>query len=333
MTIYGIGNPLMDIIIQADDKDLETLSLNKGTMHLIDEDRKKEILGLFDGKDSVNVCGGSAPNTIIALSTFGVEAALSGKIGNDSYGEIYADNLKKLNVNSDLKTGEGLTGNSIVLITPDSERTMNTYLGLCLEYGFEDVDTKLVAESEYIYFTGYMWSTESQKKAVLESIKIAEENGTKIIFDVADPFVVQNNREDFLKLIKEHVHITFANREESKLLFELEDVEACAEKLAEISDIAVVKNGSKGSLVKVKDQEIIKIPVNKVNAIDTTGAGDMYAAGFIYGVCNNYSLEESGICASYLASQIVEESGAQFNETKRAKILASLKDGSWNFTK
>ncbi len=332
LDIYGIGNPLIDILVNVTEDHLKELGLNKGTMHLIDMERRTEMLKFIGTEDKVYSCGGSCPNTMIALSAFGMKAALAGKIGNDSFGNIYEQQISEHNIVSELRYGDGATGSSIIMVSPDTERTMSTYLGINRQFCKADIDTTVIELAKYFYFTGYMWDTDLQKESILHALKTAENTGTKIIFDVADPFAVNRNREEFITLIRDHVDIVFANREEARIMFHTENPEESAKTLSELCDIAIVKNGHQGSIIQT-GSELIRIPVNPVTAVDTTGAGDMYAAGFIYGLCRGFSLEDSGICASFLASQIVTSHGAQFTAEQRLKLNIALESGSWNFTK
>ena len=319
LQVYGIGNVLIDIVSHADDADLETLGLDKGIMKLVEGEERDRIVAFTGSHDSTYCCGGSAPNTIIALSQLGVKAALSAKIGPDDFGERYERQLDEHGVVSYLSRAEGNTGSSIILVSPDSERTMNTSLENNRKYCKDDIQEDAIREAEYLYFTGYMWDTENQKKALLKAIDIAEEAGTRIVFDAADPFAVQRSSGEFCRLIEKHFDIVLANAEEARLMFGSEDLSLCSEALAGICDIAVIKNGSAGSKV-MSGGNSFDIPVYKVDAVDTTGAGDMYAAGFIYGLCSGKSLEQSGNIASRLASGIVSQLGAQFTAERIAQI-------------
>ena len=332
LKIYGIGNPLIDIVVQAEDTDLVALSLDKGIMRLVDLVERSAILERVKDRQIGYSCGGSAPNTLIFLSALGVDAALAGKIGQDEYGRRYAENLPERHMKSQLIFGEGATGSSIILVTPDSERTMNTYLGANREFAKDDMDFTVVKRAKYLYFTGYMWDTDLQKRAVLSAIETCKEHGATIAFDVADPFAVNRNRDAFRELIADCVDIVFANREEAKLLFGTDTAADAAEELSKLCNLAVVKDGGAGSLVKRRDSDIIPIPVRRVDAVDTTGAGDMYAAGFLYGTITGMSDKESGICASYLASRIVETWGAQFPPEKRFAVAEEVLRGDWRFT-
>lgn len=330
--IYGIGNPLIDIIAPAGDDDLQILGLDKGIMRLVDLGERAKILNHIQGREISYSCGGSCPNTMIFLSALGTGTALAGKIGTDDFGERYADNLPEANLTSQLKVGSGATGSSIILVSPDSERTMNTYLGANREFSREDMDGDVVSRARFLYFTGYMWDTEPQKNAVLSAIDICKSRGGTVVFDVADPFAVDRNLDEFRRLIHEKVDIVFANREEAKLLFGTESAQDAARRLADLCELAIVKDGSAGSYVSRNGSEQIHIPARVVHAVDTTGAGDMYAAGFLYGVCSGMGDRDAGICASYLASRIVETWGAQFLPGQRKEIAAEVTSGEWRYT-
>jgi sugar/nucleoside kinase (ribokinase family) len=307
--VFGIGNPLIDILAKVEDAQLVELNLNKGIMHLIEEDRRAEILDKIKDVPKKISPGGDCPNTMITLAMLNQKAVLAGKIGNDEFGEIFEKQVTDKGVISSLVKEDGVTGSSIILISPDSERTMNTHLGKCRDFSKQDLDVKKLKQSRFFYFTGYMWDTEKQKEATREALKIAQKNNIAVIFDVADPFAVKRNKEDFLNIIKAYVDVLFANEEEAKILSGKESAENAIGELSQYTDITVVKCGSNGSLVK---KEILyKIPSYKVKAVDTTGAGDMYAAGFIYGLCRNYDLMHIGKIASFLASKVVQQIGAQ----------------------
>lgn len=328
--VFGIGNVLIDLLTEISDKDIETLKLDKGIMKLVSEEESKKILNHIQGRDIAINCGGSCPNTIVNLAAFGVKAALSGKIGKDENGKLYETNLGKMGIDSYLsKTDESITGNSIILISPDSERTMNTSLCANQLYSVDDVDEEAIANSKYLYFTGYMWDTDSQKAALTKAIKIAEDNDTIIAFDVADPFAVGRNREEFLQLIENHFDIVFANKEEAKILFGEGTVEEHANKLAKITKIAVVKNGKIGSIIQSEDN-IHNIAPTIHKAIDTTGAGDMFAAGFLGGLSKGFDLPKAGSLASYLAGEIVTEMGAQLGPERLKEVQKIVSEESWS---
>ncbi|MCK5153657.1 MAG: adenosine kinase, partial [Spirochaetales bacterium] len=209
-----------------------------------------------------------------------------------------------------------------------SERTMNTYLAANRDFSVSDINPELIARADYFYFTGYMWDTENQKGAILKAIEIAEANNTKIVFDVADPFAVSRNRDDFLRLIRDHAYIAFANGEEARILFDNYDAGECAKSMGKLCPVAVVKNGKHGSYIYT-DGELLSVPVKGKAPVDTTGAGDTYAAGFILGLCRNFSLYDSGLLASFLAGEVVQQHGAQFSSEKAEELNLLLDSGEW----
>lgn len=321
--IYGIGNPLIDVLIYADDIDLKELRMDKGVMHLVDEGRQYEIQSYFQDHKSIYHPGGSAPNTMVACAGLGVEALIAGKIGRDDFGRTYVQQVEKYGVFSGLVKGDGPTGSSIILVTPDGERTMNTHLGMCREFSKIDIDEKKLSKSKFFYFTGYMWDTESQKEAIKVAIKIANENNVKIVFDVADPFAVDRNKESFLELISKHVDVLFANQLELSILFGTEDYFKSSGALADMVNVAGIKLGKKGSLVLENGEQIL-IPSQPISATDSTGAGDMYAAGFLTSLARGSSPQRAGEVGGLLAEEIINKTGAQFDIEEIKTIRHSL---------
>ena len=321
--IYGIGNPLIDIVISAKDDDVNALGLEKGVMHLVDENRQKEIFEYF--KDSVPLYhpGGSAPNTLLACAGLGVSALIAGKIGQDKFGAIYTQQVKEFGAISGLVQGNGPTGSSIVLVTPDGERTMNTHLGMCRDFSKDDIDVNQLAAANFFYFTGYMWDTESQKSAIMSAISIAKSNNIKIVFDVADPFVVNRNKDEFLSMIQRDVDLVFANQSELAILFKTDDYKNSADQLGGIVEMAGIKLGKKGSLV-VNNREQSILPPRTITAIDSTGAGDMYAAGFLSALSNGYDCYRAGEVGGYLAEEIIQRLGAQFEIDKIKEFKSTM---------
>lgn len=322
--VYGIGNPLIDIIAQVTDQELDRLGIHKGAMHLIDGKRRKVLLDHIGNKQLEYSCGGSCPNTIITLASLGIDATLAGKVGNDEFGAIYKNRLEDLGVTDELEDCPEPTGSSIILITPDSERTMNTYLGANRFYDRKDICEATLAQADYFHFTGYMWDTKSQKSAVERAIEIAHEADVTITFDIADPFAVGRNRDEFLNLVSEHADVVFANSEEARILFNNYDPYECCKSMGKLCETAVVKNGKMGSFISHK-RKLMRIPVQgPVTPTDTTGAGDVYAAGFLYGLCRKRSIEEAGYIASVLAGEIIQQRGAQLDKEKADRIRSTL---------
>mgnify|MGYP001059045221 FL=1 len=312
--IFGIGNPLIDVVINVEDNDLKNLGVDKGIMHLVDENRQKEIMSYFKNMSPIYHPGGSAPNTLVACAGLEITGVISGKIGNDKFGEIYKSQVEKYGITSRLVIGDGPTGSSIILVTPDGERTMNTHLGMCQDFSIADIDESLLAKADIFYFTGYMWDTDSQKSAIKHALSIAKENRIKVIFDVADPFAVQRYRDAFLTLIEEEADVVFANQAELSILFDTKDINVAANSLGRIVNIAAVKLGKEGCLV-IENGNLCKITSRPIIAKDSTGAGDMFAAGFIAALSKGYSGKAAGKIGGYLAEEIIQIPGAQFEKS------------------
>ena len=315
--VYGIGNPLIDVLVSVSDDELKNLGLYKGTMNLITLDKRLDLTEFIKTKKPSFSCGGSCPNTVITLSALGVETTLAGKVGTDEYGTIYRDRLQALGVHDNLAVSQAnVTGSSIILITPDSERTMNTYLGANRDFCPDDVIESEVAKADFFQFTGYMWDTQNQMEAIRKTLDIARRNNVMVSFDIADPFAVGRYHDAFLELIEKHCDIVFANKEEARMLFDNYDPYECCKSMGKLCETAIVKNGKKGSFISHR-RKIYEIPVQGPETpVDTTGAGDTYAAGFLYGLCNGMDVEKSGNVASALAGQIIKQVGAQFSEEK-----------------
>jgi sugar/nucleoside kinase (ribokinase family) len=320
--VFGLGNPLVDILVYIDEDFLRSNQLAKGVMHLIDEEQRKKLINLISGKRTEMEAGGSCPNTISTLALLGIQSALAGKIGKDELGGVFKEKIAAKKVYSCLKTEDGDTGTSIILITPDKERTMNTHLGVCRQYKKEDLPVEILENSSIFYFTGYMWDTENQKAATRYAIKKSKKSGVKIIFDMADPFAVNRYRDDFLAIIQSDVDIVLANAQESQILTG-KNIIGGARKLGELAGISVVKNGA-GETYIYSGGELITVPSYSTDVKDTTGAGDNFSAGFIYGLTNNYSLEICGRIASFVASKTIEKIGAQAPENIKESVEQML---------
>ena len=328
--IFGIGNPLIDIVINVQEEDLIRLEMNKGTMELVSGDHQLEIIKYFKGANIFYSPGGSAPNTIIACSGLGIGSFIQGKIGNDKFGSIYLDQIKSSGVRSGIIQSDGATGSSIVLVTPDGERTMNTHLGLCREFSADDLDMDTLAKSRYLYFTGYMWDTETQKSALKKAISLCKKNDIKIVFDVADPFVVNRNRLEFLNMLKNSIDIVFANKPEMEILFNNKKIENSVKKIMQYVTSGAIKLGEEGAIVFDNDVHYRTL-ARPVEVLDTTGAGDMFAAGFLSSLTRKIPLDRAGKIATYLAGEIIKVNGAQISKKKIEIIKAEVFSSHYEF--
>lgn len=310
--IYGIGNPIIDITIKATDEDLQKLSLDKGTMHLIDENRRSEILHYFSDEKRITYPAGSCPNTIMGAARLGANALLNGKVGIDESGTDYDKKIIEQGVISLIKKQEGTTGTSIILVTPDSQRTMNTFLGNCRKFSKQDIDADKLINSKYLYFTGYMWDTDSQKEACEHAMRLAKENDVEVVFNLADPNLVLRNKEELLKYIP-LIDILLCNEEEAFALTGNKDEEAIR-MIYKTGQTAIITLGENGSIIMCKE-EICRVSAFKVIPIDSTGAGDMFAAGLLFGLTQGYPIQKAATLGSFLASRIVIQNGTKINDS------------------
>lgn len=311
----------MDILIEATDHDLQTLGLRKGVMHLVDSSRQAEVFKYFAHKPRVTELGGSSLNAIRTLAALGHKTVFAGMVNDDEYGTKIKERMNQLGIKSYLGGHyTESTGTCLVLITPDGERTMNTNLGASRLYDKTHIPHAEIADSQVLHFCGYQWDTSEQKEAVSVSLATAHKNNTVISFDLADPFVVERNRDDFIRLIHEEADIVFANKEEARLLFNTTPEDA-GRRIAETGSIAVIKLGPDGALV-CKGTERFQIAPVPTSVVDTTGAGDMFASGFLHGFLKGRDLGRCGEIAATLASDVISRVGASVSEAGIKKAAA-----------
>ncbi len=320
--IVGIGNALVDVMTLIDsDIILEKFSLPKGSMQLVDAEKssiiKNETINLKKNLAS----GGSAANTIHGLAMLGVESGFIGSIGKDSTGDFFENDMKIAGVKTLLTKRNSITGTAVALISPDSERTFATHLGAAVELSAEDLNPKDFEGYDILYMEGYLIFN---KPLVERACVIAKENHMKIAIDLASYNVVEAKLQDFKEIVEKYADIIFANEDEAKAFTGLSPFQAL-DVLSGVCEIAVVKVGSEGSIIK-RGEEIIKIGTIPVNCIDTTGAGDLYASGFLYGFANGLSLDKCGMFGSILAGHVIEIVGARMDASRWKKIIKSLKE-------
>ena len=310
--VVSICNALVDILVSAKEEDIATLELTKGMMHLVDEKRQAQVLSFFAGAETTTELGGSALNAIRTIASLGLKTSFSGMVGEDSYGSLIKERMKDLGIEAKLATGKDATGTCLILVTPDGERTMNTNLGASRLYDESLVAKEVLESAEIFHFCGYQWDTPEQIKTIEKACAIAKNAGVKISFDVADPFVIGRHKDVFLDLIANQADIVFANREEARMLFDC-DPEGAAAKIAETGAIAVVKKGGEGCVVAQGGEQHQIAPV-KTEVVDTTAAGDMFAAGFLYGLSRGKSLPVCGNLGALLASDVISRTGASVSQ-------------------
>ena len=307
MKILGIGNAIVDVLCKVDDDFLVKNSLTKSTMKLIDEDEFKTLLSLINIEETVS--GGSVANSIVGLSQLGNDVGFIGKISEDRLGQKYEDGLKKEKVNYlyNKKKESVPTGSCLILITPDSERTMCTYLGTAGKINDQDIDESIIKNSEITFLEGYLWDEGEPKKAFDKAITYSN----KVAMSLSDLFCVERHKEHFLELAKNKLDIIFANEQEITSLIDANSFEEIVTFSKQIKKNVVITRGDKGAL-SILNNELIECEAQKnLNIKDLTGAGDLFAAGYLHGIINNLSIKECLIKGTELSSKIIQKIGAR----------------------
>jgi len=307
MKILGIGNAIVDVLCKVDDDFLVKNSLTKSTMKLIDKDEFKTLLSLSNIEETVS--GGSVANSIVGLSQLGNNVGFIGKVSDDNLGQKYEDGLKKEKVNYlyNKKKEPIPTGSCLILITPDSERTMCTYLGTAGKINDQDIDESIIKNSEITFLEGYLWDEGDPKKAFDKAIKYSN----KVAMSLSDLFCVERHKEHFLELAKNKLDIIFANEQEITSLIDANSFEEIVTFSKQIKKNVVITRGDKGAL-SILNNELIECEAQKnLNIKDLTGAGDLFAAGYLHGIINNLSIKECLIKGTELSSKIIQKIGAR----------------------
>jgi len=307
MKILGIGNAIVDVLCKVDDDFLVKNSLTKSTMKLIDEDEFKTLLSLLSIEETVS--GGSVANSMVGLSQLGNNVGFIGKVNDDNLGQKYEDGLKKEKVNYlyNKKKEPIPTGSCLILITPDSERTMCTYLGTAGRINDQDIDESIIKNSEITFLEGYLWDEGEPKKAFDKAIT----NSNKVAMSLSDLFCVERHREHFVELAKNKLDIIFANEQEITSLIDANSFGEIVTFSKQIKKNVVITRGDKGAL-SILNNELIECEAQKnLNIKDLTGAGDLFAAGYLHGIINNLSIKECLFKGTELSSQIIQKIGAR----------------------
>ena len=317
--ITFIGNAIVDILWQTSDEFLNDLNVQKGSMQLIDEKMVEKFLEKI--KNPTVISGGSAANTAVGYSSFGGNSYFIGQVGNDEYGDLFARNINKSGVFFEKKetSSKDQTSKSIILVTPDAERSMSTFLGASVNFNVNSINETLILKSNYIYIEGYLFDQTEAKKAIYDCCKLARANNCKIALSLSDQFCVDRHRQDFNNLIEQYVDIIFANESEIKSLYQ-NDLEGSLSEILKDVETGAITLGSKGSIVFKGYNSFSIDPITVTKLVDTTGAGDLYASGFLYGLANNKSIKECGDIGSKAAAEIITHYGARPKKSLK-KIL------------
>ncbi len=311
LDVVAIGNAIVDIIGHCNDAFLAAHDCPKGHMRLVDAPTVSALYAAMG--PSVELSGGSAANTAVGVASFGGKAAFIGKTADDEFGHIFAHDIKASNVAfaNTRASGGAPTSRSLILVTPDGERTMNTLLGISTELGGAELNATMIASAKVLYLEGYLFDRPEAKAAFRQAVAIAKGAGREVALSLSDAFCVDRHRDEFKTLIADSVDILFANEGEITSLYETTEFAAAARQIAGQVKIAALTRGSAGSVIVCGDEHISVAvqPVAKV--VDTTGAGDLYAAGFLYGYTQGYDLARSGHLGSLAAAEIISHIGAR----------------------
>jgi len=309
--VLGVGNAIVDVLANADDRFLQENELTKGAMTLIDAARAEALYAKMT--DTIECSGGSAGNTMAGIASFGGRAGYIGKVNDDRLGRIFGDDIRKVGVGYETSPAPDgpPTGRCLVLVTPDAQRTMQTFLGASATLTPDDIDPEVVSAAQITYLEGYLWDPPPAKEAFIKAAGIAHAAGRQVALSLSDSFCVDRHREEFRRLIEEHVDVVFANEDEILSLYQTSDFEEAAEALQGHCDVAAVTRGASGSVILAPDERLVVEAMALGKVVDTTGAGDLFAAGFLFGMTRARDLAECGRLGSLAAGEIIRHVGAR----------------------
>jgi sugar/nucleoside kinase (ribokinase family) len=322
--VLGIGNAIVDVLSHADERFLDRAGLTKGCMQLIDAGQADSLYRAAG--PAMEASGGSAANTIAGVASLGARAAFIGKVSNDQMGGIFRHDIKSLGIHFDtLPATEGApTARCLVFVTPDGQRTMATFLGACLDLTEEDIDEALVARAKITYLEGYLWDPPHAKLAFLKAAEAAHRAGRLVALTLSDAFCVDRHRAEFQQLVANHVDILFANEHEICSLWEAEDFDAALQITRGKTRIAALTRSEKGSVILSRQELHVIDPAPVTRVVDSTGAGDQYAAGFLYGLVTGRRLASCGRIASLAAAEVIQHLGARPEVPLAEQVLSDF---------
>ena len=322
--IYGLGAALVDTEIEVNNHELEQMGIEKGLMTVVDEPRQHELINHLEGHliHSKRASGGSACNSIIAASYFGANTYYSCKVANDENGKFYLNDLKAAKVDADFETAkpEGITGKCLVMITPDAERSMNTFLGISETLSTEQLNPKAIAASEYLYYEGYLVTSPTGRAAAIEARQLAEQNNVKTAISLSDPGMVQFFKDGLIEMIGDGVDLLFCNEAEAKGWGDTDCLDQAVSSLKSIAKTFAITLGAEGAVL-FDGEQLINVDAHKVNAVDTNGAGDMFAGAFLYAITQGHSFASAGQLASRASAEVVSSFGPRLAADKHGELL------------
>jgi len=328
LDVLALGSALVDVLAHASDEELDKVGLTKGSMALVDLERSASIYGSMG--PGTEVSGGSAANTAVGVAALGGRAGFLGKVADDELGEVFLHDIaasgvlmRRRHVAAPAEGENGATGRCLVLVTPDGERTMATHLGVAGTFATADLDEDLVASTQVLYIEGYLWDAPEAKSAIRRAVEVAHAADALVALSLSDPFCVERHQREFLGLLHGEVDVLFANEEEVRLLFGAGTFDAAASAVEETGVLGALTRGAAGSVV-VTAQGATAVPAAPVDAVvDTTGAGDLYAAGFLYGLTHGQDPEQCARLGGICAGEVISHLGARPQADVRALAAAA----------
>lgn len=325
--IVGIGNALVDQEFEVTDEFLQQHRIEKGLMTLIEDEDQERLIQLLShqGELKKQSGGGSAANSLVGFAQFGGKAFYCCKVADDQAGQFYCDDLERIGITTSIghKKHEGKTGRCLVMVTPDAERTMRTYLGITADLSVDELDEDAIARAKYLYIEGYLVTSPIARQAIVRSKEIARANGTKIAVTCSDPAMVKYFRDGIDLILDGGVDVLFCNEEEGKLLTGTDDAQEALQLLQQKAKLVALTLGKNGALLGDGERQVA-VPGVKVKAIDTNGAGDMFAGAMMFGLIRNYSLAACGLLASHAAAEVVSNFGPRLTRDKQQQLLIRL---------
>ena len=322
--VVGIGNAIVDVLSNSEDGFLEKHNLIKGSMTIVDGKTAETFYSFVNA--GIEVSGGSAANTIACIASVGGSGAFVGKVCQDQLGDVFTDDIRRAGVFYETKPdADGdPTARCLIYVTPDAERTMQTFLGACTALGPDDIDERVIVSSKIIYFEGYLYDPPQAKAAFIKAAKLAKKAGRQVSFSLSDQFCVDRHRDAFLDFVNDYVDVLFANEDEIKSLYQVDSFDEALGSVRGACNIVAVTRGSSGSVIVSGEQTYTLVAEKVRDIIDTTGAGDAYAAGFLYGLTQGKDLEMCGRIGGILAADIIGDYGARSKNDLKVVLDTSL---------
>lgn len=324
--VFGVGNAIVDILAQVEDHVIADLSLNKGSMALMTTEQQGDILTAIHDPSLTFAAGGSAANTMVAIAQSGGTCVYSGRVADDTNGEYYKKGMEAEGVKfyvPPAETGHEPTGSSVILTTPDAERTMCTHLGISTSLSKSDIDFDLLRQSKCCYVEGYLWTSDGPREACVEVFKESKKHGVQTAFTFSDSFLVDLFAEQFQDLVREHCDIIFCNADEARKFIGNDDLQQCVKEIGSMCGHSFITDGPNGSYAVI-DGSISKVDGFEVKAVDTVGAGDAFAGGVLYGLTNGLDPQQSARWGNYFAAQVVAKFGPRLDDSIAGEMQRAI---------